>query len=196
MIEAKAPLYTHFTEAEGAGAVTIRAFGWQRAYCSRACALTDQAQRPAYIQTCAQHWLAFVLTLVVGVLAVVVVATVVAVGVEGREKLDVRSGDVGVALVVLLGLGETLTRLVQTWTKLESSVGAVARVKRFVAETEAEDGDVDGRAAGDADGVVRGPSGEGGGGTVVFDNVVASYRCVHAPSPHPIRLLPFCWLSL
>ncbi|KAK2051157.1 P-loop containing nucleoside triphosphate hydrolase protein [Colletotrichum caudatum] len=49
-IEAKAPLYTHFSESV-AGDATIRAFGWQ-AYC---------------IQT----WLTFILNLVVAVLAVV-----------------------------------------------------------------------------------------------------------------------------
>ncbi|KAL2126745.1 hypothetical protein VTI74DRAFT_324 [Chaetomium olivicolor] len=163
MIEAKAPLYTQFTEAEspssssssssGAsgsrGAVTIRAFGWEHAHVARACKLVDEAQRPAYVQACAQHWLAFVLTLAVGAMAVVLVATVVAIGTTGRDRLDVQPGDVGIALIMLLSLGETLTRLVQTWTKLESSVGAVARVKRFVAETEAEDAAIEGSATGD-----------------------------------------------
>lgn len=110
-------------------------------------------------------------------MAVVIVAAVVAVGVAGEERLDVRSGDVGVALVVLLGLSETLTRLIQTWTKLESSVGAVARVKRFVAETETEDAEGQGNAAEiGAGGAIGSSVAHAGGAVVEFDGVVASYK--------------------
>ncbi|KAK1996035.1 ABC transporter [Colletotrichum falcatum] len=42
------------------------------------------------------------------------------------------------SLVMVIGFGEVLARLIQTWTRLESSVGAVARVRRFVTETETE----------------------------------------------------------
>ncbi|KAK3690284.1 ABC transporter [Podospora appendiculata] len=175
-IEAKAPLYTHFSEAEaaGAGAPTIRAFGWRREYLARACALVDRAQRPAYLLSCVQHWLAFVLGLVMAVLAVALVATVV----TWRDRLDVSAGGVGVSLMVVLGLGETLTRLIRTWTRLESSVGAVARVKRFVAETGVEDGM--GGAGGDGRSPAVWPA--VGVGSVEFDCVVASY----SPAADPV----------
>ncbi|KAK3319769.1 ABC transporter [Cercophora scortea] len=184
MIEAKAPLYTHFSETEsstaaasGGGAVTIRAFGWQRFYQARASRLVDQSQRPAYLQSCIQHWLAFVLNLLMAVLAVVLVATVV----TWRNSLDISAGGVGVSLIIIIGLSETLTRLIRTWTKLESSVGAVARVKRFVADTGVED-DGDGVLGGvDAGGFGSGAGGLGAG-AVEFEGVVASYT----PEAEPV----------
>lgn len=45
----------------------------------------------------------------------------------------------GVSLVMVVGFSETLARLIQAWTRLESSIGAVARVKRSVCETEREE---------------------------------------------------------
>ena len=183
MIEAKAPLYTHFSEAEsastgaagssglrgiGGGAATIRAFGWQRFYEARASSLIDQSQRPAYLQSCIQYWLGFVLNTTVGVLAVVLVATAV----TWRDKLGISTGGVGVSLIVLIGLGATLTRLIRTWTLLESSVGAVARVKRFVTETVAED--TPNVLSGEPAFSARAQAGS----EVKIENLVASYRCV------------------
>ncbi|KAH8645735.1 P-loop containing nucleoside triphosphate hydrolase protein [Xylariales sp. PMI_506] len=128
MFEAKSPLYAHFTESESAtGVTTIRAFGWEHLYQARACALSDRFQRPAYLQNCIQTWLGFVLDFIVAVLAVVLVATVV----TWKDNLGITPGGVGVALVILIGLGETLSRL--------SSIGAVTRVKCFVTETDSED---------------------------------------------------------
>lgn len=40
---------------------------------------------------------------------------------------------------MVVGFSETLARLIQAWTRLESSIGAVARVKRSVCETEREE---------------------------------------------------------
>lgn len=49
------------------------------------------------------------------------------------------AGSVGVSLVLVITFSEILTRLVENWTKLESSIGAVKRIKQFKAETESED---------------------------------------------------------
>ncbi|KAK9802300.1 putative ABC transporter [Seiridium cardinale] len=131
-IEAKAPLYTHFIESV-AGAATIRAFAWQSQYQERNYKFIDQAQRPAYLQYCIQHWLSFVLDMVVTALAVVLVAIVV----TWRDKFS--AGNVGVSLVMVVTFSTVLMRLIKMWTMMESSIGAVARVKRFVAETESEE---------------------------------------------------------
>jgi ATP-binding cassette, subfamily C (CFTR/MRP), member 1 len=131
-IEARAPLYAHFSESVAGGPV-LRAFGWQAAYRERACALVDAAQRPAYAQACLQHWLGLMLDLLVAALATVLVATVVAT----RARFS--AGAVGVSLVMVIGFGSTLARLVRSWTRLESSIGAVSRVKRFVEETPREE---------------------------------------------------------
>ncbi|KAK7450770.1 ABC transporter [Colletotrichum acutatum] len=130
-IEAKAPLYTHFSESVAGGA-TIRAFGWQSEYQERNYGHIDTFQRPNYVQNCIQAWLTFVLNLLVATLAVILVSTVV----KWHDKFSASS--VGVSLIMVTGFSEVLARLIQTWTKLESSVGAVARVRRFHKETETE----------------------------------------------------------
>ncbi|KAK7997810.1 hypothetical protein PG989_005850 [Apiospora arundinis] len=130
-IEAKAPLYTHFSESV-AGSATIRAFGWETKYQERNYYHIDMSQRPDYVQSCIQACLSFVLDLVVAVLAVILVCIVV----TWHNKFS--AGSVGVSLTMIIGFNEVLARLIQNWTKLESSVGAVARVKRFMAETETE----------------------------------------------------------
>ncbi|KAM0245872.1 hypothetical protein ACHAQJ_010417 [Trichoderma viride] len=131
-IEAHAPLFTHFSESI-AGAVTIRAFGWQSYHQERNYRLIDASQRPAYLQSCIQHWLSFVLEIMTTVLVVLLVATVVV------WKDMFSPGSIGVSLVTVIGFSEVLVRLVKTWTTLEPSIGAVSRVKRFTEETETEE---------------------------------------------------------
>ncbi|KAB8258546.1 ABC transporter [Aspergillus pseudonomiae] len=165
MIEAKAPLYNHFTNTEStyrSGSTTIRAFGWTHDYQCRAARLADHSQRPAYLQSCIQHWLTFALNVLMAALVVILVGTVV----TWHRQLDIRVGGVGVALIILTGLGETLTRLIRTWTRLESSIGAVTRVRRFVTETEAEDAEPAGRTT------APWPR----PGAVEFQGVVAGFR--------------------
>ncbi|TDZ36526.1 ABC transporter atnG [Colletotrichum spinosum] len=165
-IEAKAPLYTHFSESVAGGA-TIRAFGWQARYQERNYHHIDLSQKPNYVQSCIQAWLTFVLNLVVAVLAVVLVGVVV----TWHDEFS--AGSVGVSLVMVIGFSEVLARLIQSWTKLESSVGAVARVRRFVAETETE------QTAGKGD---QSSEDWPRGGAVNFSDVVASY----GPDAEPV----------
>ncbi|KAM0255269.1 hypothetical protein ACHAQJ_005924 [Trichoderma viride] len=131
-IEAKAPLYTHFIESV-TGAPTVRAFGWQSQYEQRNCEFIDQSQRPAYIQYCIQNWLGFVLDILIAVIATVLVAVVV----TWKDKFS--AGNVGVSLVMVMSFSSVLMRMIKAWTMMESSIGAVARVKRFVADTESEE---------------------------------------------------------
>ncbi|GJN66171.1 hypothetical protein PLICBS_000187 [Purpureocillium lilacinum] len=130
-IEAQAPLYKRFTETVD-GAVTIRAFRWQREYLRRQYGVIDASLRPTYIQSCIQNLLGFVLDCTVAAVAAGLVATVVV----WRDKFS--TGSVGVSLVTVVGFSETLARLVHSWTGLESSIGAVSRVKRFVDEVPLE----------------------------------------------------------
>lgn len=158
-IEAKAPLYTHFSESV-AGVATIRAFRWQVQYQERSYRHIDMSQRPNYAQSCIQAWLTFILNLVVAVLAVILVCIVV----SWHDKFS--AGSVGVSLIMVIGFSEVLARLIQSWTKLESSVGAVARVRRFVAETETEQ----------TAGKISLPRDWPKSGALKFSSVVASYR--------------------
>ncbi|TPR02115.1 Proline racemase family protein [Aspergillus niger] len=109
-IEAKAPLYTHFLELVG-GATT----------------------RPVYMLSCIQQCLGLVLDLIVAAMAVIVVSTVVFL----RDHFN--AGDVGVALVMVMTFSSSLMELIKYWTMTETSIGAIARVKDFVAATEPED---------------------------------------------------------
>ncbi|KAK2779173.1 ABC transporter [Colletotrichum kahawae] len=163
-IEAKAPLYTHFSESV-AGVATIRAFGWQEQYQERNYEHVDESQRPSYTQGCIQAWLTFVLNLIVAVLAVILVVIVV----TWHHKFS--AGSVGVSLVMIIGFSEVLARLIQSWTKLESSIGAVARVRRFVSDTETEP----------AAGRVTSPMNWPRAGAVTFSDVVASYGSDSSP---------------
>ena len=131
-IEAKAPLYSYFTDSV-TGSVTIRAFGWHSSYQKRVYRLIDTFQRPEYLLSCVQMWLQFVLDTMVAALAVVLVAVIV----TWRDKFN--PGSVGVSLVMVIGFSAALMRAIKSWTQIESSIGAVARVKRFVDDTETED---------------------------------------------------------
>jgi len=129
-LEAKSPLFTHFSETLE-GLATIRAFGWQDAFKERALRYLDASQRPSYLLYCVQRWLNVVMNLIVAAIAVMLVAFAL--------QLDISSaGAVGVGLVSLLGLNENLALLILSWTSLEISLGAVARVRDFEMQTPQE----------------------------------------------------------
>ncbi|KAH8892336.1 ABC transporter [Thozetella sp. PMI_491] len=131
-IEAKAPLYTHFLETVQ-GAAIIRAHGWQETVEAECQSLLDTSQRPVYILSCIQQCLALVLDLLVTVLAVILVSVVT----TWRDAFD--PGAVGVALIMVMTFNTTLMSLVKFWTTMETSIGAVARVKKFVDTTDSEE---------------------------------------------------------
>ncbi|RAL16194.1 ABC transporter [Aspergillus homomorphus CBS 101889] len=131
-IEAKAPLYTHFLELVS-GAATVRAFNWHDRFGAACTALLNISQRPVYLLYCVQQCLGFVLDILVTVLAVILVATVVFL----RDRFD--PGEVGVALVMVMTFNQTLMNLVRSWTQMETSIGAVSRVKAYAATTEPEE---------------------------------------------------------
>lgn len=146
-----------------AGLTTIRAFAWSPAYTRANRALLDASQKPYYLLLCIQRWLVFVLDVVVAALALVLVGMAVAL------RARVSPGFLGVALVTMMNLSHSLTNLVQHWTELETSLGAVARVRSFARETPVEEGwGVDG-AVGEA-----WPA----RGEVRFEGVCASYEWV------------------
>ena len=94
--------------------------------------LLDLSQRPFYLLFCVQLWVNLVLNLVVAGLSVLLMALVVTL----TSKTS--AGFVGVALVTIMNLNMMLMNLVKYWTMLETSVGAVSRIKSFVSFTEAE----------------------------------------------------------
>ncbi|KAH0429491.1 ABC multidrug transporter [Colletotrichum camelliae] len=109
-LEAKTPLYTNFLDTLN-GLPTIRAFGWFSHQLARNNALLDDSQ--------------------LAVVAVLLVAL--------ATQLRSDTGNVGAGLVTLITLGGTLTTIVVAYTGLETSLGAIGRLKAFGEETERED---------------------------------------------------------
>ncbi|KAI8275539.1 ABC transporter [Colletotrichum sp. SAR11_57] len=136
-LEAKSPLFSHFL-ASAAGLVTIRALAVTAAAEAENLARLDMSQRAFYVMGSLQKWLLLVLNLVVAALAVLLVSLAVAL----RESVD--AGLLGVALVSVMGFGYLLMLLLKYWADLETSLGAVARIREFQVETPAEvDGDAE-----------------------------------------------------
>lgn len=166
-IEAKAPVYLHFLETKN-GANTIRAFGWQRAFKQKLHALLDRSQKPVYLLYCIQQWLALALDLIVAVLAVILVTILV----FWRDSFE--PGAVGVSLITVMTFNQILTQLVKSWTALETSIGAVGRVKSFVEDTVSEE-----KELGICDPRV-GPENWPVRGDIRFQNVTATYKYVYS----------------
>ena len=130
-LEEKAPLYTMFGET-AAGLASIRAFGWSEKFAERHLDLLDRSQRPFYLMFCIQRWLGIVLDLIVTVLVTILMVIVVA------RRASIDPGLVGLGLLSTINLSVNLTNLVRTWTALETSIGAISRLKDFVRTTESE----------------------------------------------------------
>ncbi|CEJ92394.1 hypothetical protein VHEMI08049 [[Torrubiella] hemipterigena] len=129
-LEAKSPLYTHFLETIK-GITTVRAFGWVDQDIAENDRLLDNSLQPAYLLAMIQQWLRTVMQLVVAGLAVVLVSL--------ATQLDPNVGLAGTSLVTLLAFGGSLSELVQGYTELETSIGAVGRLKRFSDSVAPED---------------------------------------------------------
>lgn len=92
----------------------------------------EDSQRPEFILLSLQRWLNIVLDLLAAALA----SSVVALAVIFRDRIE--GGEVGMALNIMLVANTTLLRLVENWTELEISLGAVARLKTLEKTTPSE----------------------------------------------------------
>ncbi|KXH55546.1 hypothetical protein CSAL01_07340 [Colletotrichum salicis] len=133
-LEAKSPLFTHFSEVL-AGLPTIRAFTWSCAMLRENHALLDASQRPYYLFFCVQRWLNVVLDLFIAGMAVVLVAFAL------YFTNATTMGAIGLAMVNIINFNQTLGDFIEMWTMLETSLGAIARLKYFVRYTPREDRD-------------------------------------------------------
>ncbi|KAH8821942.1 ABC transporter-like protein [Xylogone sp. PMI_703] len=130
-LEAKSPLYTQFIESLS-GLVTLRAFRWQKPNHTLNDKLLDSSQRPLYLLYMVQQWLALVMDFISLGLVLVVV------GLTLKFKSSVSVGFTGVALVNIMSLGQNMKWVVLQWTKLETAIGAVSRIKSFEVTTASE----------------------------------------------------------
>jgi ABC-type multidrug transport system fused ATPase/permease subunit len=168
-LEMKSPLYTQFTETL-AGLSTIRSFGWANAFMQENHRRLDTSQKPFYTMFCIQRWLQVVLDLFVTGMALVLVS--VALNVPDHTT----KGAIGLAMVNLIGFNQTLTLVIDQWTRLETSLGAIARLKWFMQNTPDENRPCE-KVLPDGSWPAR--------GSIQLSNVVASYRHVLSCPLHP-----------
>ncbi|KAL5045769.1 hypothetical protein BDW71DRAFT_183332 [Aspergillus fruticulosus] len=131
-LEAKAPLYSHFTDTLG-GLASLRAFGWQQALQEKQYQLLDRSQRPFYLLCAVQRWLTLTLDLVVAGIAVLLVILVVTL------RGQISAGYVGVALLNVIMFSQSIKLLVTFWTNLETHIGSIQRVRSFTKTVHSED---------------------------------------------------------
>ncbi|KAJ3946137.1 uncharacterized protein N0V96_004494 [Colletotrichum fioriniae] len=130
-LQAQAPLLTKLIETID-GLATIRAFGWQTAFRETSLELLDESQRPYYLMFCIQRWLTLVLDILVGAIAVFLVSMAMMIP-------DATStGAIAIALYNVLNFNQSLATLITSWTELETSLGAISRLRTFVSRTPIE----------------------------------------------------------
>lgn len=164
-IETKAPLFSHFIETLG-GITCIRAYGWSAEYMDQSYDALDTSQKPYYLLWCIQRWLTLVLDLLAAGIAVMLVAFATMVH-------NGSTGLLGVALFNVISFSGVLQSFVTQWTQLETGLGAIGRIKAFVQDTKPENSD------GELDDL---PDNWPSAGSIVFDNVSASYEASAKPS--------------
>ncbi|KAL6360528.1 hypothetical protein LRP88_06234 [Fusarium phalaenopsidis] len=130
-IEHKAPLFSHFLESIN-GLATIRAFGWIQPYTDKVLLRLDDAQKPSYLLNCIQRWLTLVLDMVVAFLTVILVVFAVTL----REKIN--PSLLGIALVNMMRLGANMKGIILYWSILETSLGAITRIRAFSSDAPNE----------------------------------------------------------
>ena len=162
-IEYKAPLFSQLISTLD-GLATIRAFRWEDAFERKNTQRLDDAQRPSYLLYCLQRWLTLTVDMTVAVIAVILIVLTTTL----REQIG--PGNMGIALSSILNFSGTLGTTVTSWVALEISLGAVARVRNFVSDTDPEDQDGDTRKEEPSEWPTR--------GDVNIDNVTASYLWV------------------
>ncbi|KAK8134988.1 hypothetical protein PG984_007000 [Apiospora sp. TS-2023a] len=161
-LESRAGVLSSFLESVE-GLETIRAFGWSSTVVRENVACVDKAQRPEFLLLCLQRWLGVVLDM----LAAGIATSAVVIAVSFRDS--VTGAQVGIALNVMLVANSTLLKLVESWTAMETSLGAVARLKALEETIPSENG-----AAWDLE-----PPGDWPlKGRLVIKDITASYRTV------------------
>ncbi|OIW33171.1 P-loop containing nucleoside triphosphate hydrolase protein [Coniochaeta ligniaria NRRL 30616] len=171
-LEAKSPLFTQFLDLLQ-GLTNVRAFGWEEQFREKYLDLLDASQRPYYLLYCIQRWLGVVLDLMVAVLATILMVLVV--------KLRSQFAPQFVALAVLnvMTFSQSLALVIQGWTQLETSFGAVARVRTFCSETDNENLPSE---------VSPAPQDWPSRGHIAIEHLTASYTADGEPVLHDLNL--------
>ncbi|RAL01356.1 putative multidrug resistance protein [Aspergillus ibericus CBS 121593] len=107
------------------GLTTIRAFGWEHAFATDNSRSVDTSQKPEYNLQYLQAWLHLAMDLTIAGLAL----SLVLFTIPYREYFS--GGEIGIALNVLLTASITLLVTLESWTRLEASLGVISRIRSF-----------------------------------------------------------------
>lgn len=130
-LELKAPLYTQLTETT-AGLEHIRSFGWQQNNTAESLRLLDVSQLTFYYMFCIQRWLKCAMD--TGILFMAVFRVSLALYLPHTAT----QAGIGVALLNMMRLSTMLSFLITQWVNLETSLGALARLRAFALDTPVE----------------------------------------------------------
>lgn len=158
---------SHFIDTTRAIA-TLRALGWVPHHIALNHQQVDASQRPAYLLAVVQRWLGLALRLVVGTLAVTVIALATQLS---KSSSSSSAALIGAGLVTLMSLSEGLMYVVQMYANLETSAGAVARLKAFSEKVRPEGYGDDSRIV-----AVESPAEWPTQGRIRLDGVSATYE--------------------
>lgn len=128
---------------------------------------------------CIQRWLNLVLDLIVAALAVLLLALATQLTSLSASSISsaTAAAALGLAMINMLGFGQSLSQFIFYYTELETSLGAIARIREYVTDIVPEDGPPS----------FSGPNSGGGAapplvadswperGDVKFDHMTASY---------------------
>ncbi|KAK4216035.1 P-loop containing nucleoside triphosphate hydrolase protein [Rhypophila decipiens] len=131
-LESRSAVFSSLLETAD-GAETIRSFKWHVPITRENITALDLSQKPFYLLFCLQRWLGVVLNLLGAGVTVAVIT--LAVMLKGTTT----GAQIGVALNVLLVTKTTLLRLVDVYTDLEISLGAVSRLRSVEEGTPREE---------------------------------------------------------
>ena len=131
-LETKGPLCAQYTES-ALGLQHIRAFGWERQNIQKSYILIDDSQKPHYHILAAERWLGLTMDTISLLTAVVLVTIAV-----WLSYITTASG-IGLSLLSLISLSYDATHFVEEWMGLESSLGALSRLKTLIQTTPLEE---------------------------------------------------------
>ncbi|KAI1180571.1 P-loop containing nucleoside triphosphate hydrolase protein [Nemania sp. FL0916] len=131
-IELRAKVLSNFLDTLE-GISHVRAFGWQTHTVNQNIRNLDTSQGAHYAMLSIQQWLTLVLDMLVAGLCVLVVGFAVVF------RASTTGGQIGIALYIIHTISNTLTRLLQSWTQLETSLGAISRIKTLEETLQPED---------------------------------------------------------
>lgn len=130
-LEATAPLMTHLNET-ASGIRHIRTFRTMGKFTDAMLNRLDSSLRPHYQMECTQLWLLCVLEMSVTVMAIIVIAVGIVINKPGSAN------GLGLSMVNMISLGMGISATFNMWSKMETALTSVGRIKTFEEDTPQE----------------------------------------------------------